>query len=399
MFIEIHLIQNFSPANLNRDDTGTPKDCEFGGVRRARISSQCFKKSIRNFFNSSKHFKPEDLSLRTKRIVEAISIHLKKIAPGKSPEEISKVCEVLLAGCKIKLEDDLSQYLLFLGEREIASLAQIANENFDDLLSVKTSGKDAEGASETKKKTTAKDDKKSKKEAVNSEIVKKVHAVLDGGKAVDLALFGRMIADLPGNNMEAACQVAHAISTHRVAMESDYFTAIDDLKPADNSGAGMLGTVDFNSSCFYRYAVLDVRQLTQNLHNDQNLAAKAAEEFVNGMVHAIPTGKQNSMAAHNLPSAVMVVIRSSGQWSLANAFEKPIRTESARSLLQGSIEELCNYYSQISKAYGKDSIKSAQICVIDKGATSTISSNKDITKVDSINDLLVNLKSLLAKGE
>jgi CRISPR system Cascade subunit CasC len=398
MFVEIHLIQNFSPANLNRDDTNTPKDCEFGGVRRARISSQCFKKSIRNYFNNSKTFQSDDLSLRTKRIAEAVSVQLEKLASGKSPEDIAKVCEILLGGCKIKLEDGMSQYLLFLGEREIASLAEIANKNFDELLSVKTPSKDGENIVETKKKTTAKDDKKSKKEAVNSDIVKQVLAVLDGGKAVDLALFGRMIADLPEKNMEAACQVAHAISTHRVAMESDYFTAIDDLKPADTSGAGMLGTVDFNSSCFYRYAIVDLRQLTKNLHNDQSLAVKAAEEFINGMVHAIPSGKQNSMAAHNLPSAIMIVIRSSGQWSLANAFEKPVRTETSRSLLQGSIEELCSYYSQISNAYGNGHIKSAQICVIDKAATSTIASNKDLTKVNSINELLANFKTLVAKG-
>jgi len=398
MFVEIHLIQNFSPANLNRDDTNTPKDCEFGGVRRARISSQCFKKSIRNYFNNSNTFHPDDLSLRTKRIAEAVSVHLAKLASGKSPEDISKVCEILLAGCKIKLEDGMSQYLLFLGEREIASLAVIANKKFDDLLSAKAPAKDGENIAETKKKATAKDDKKSKKEAVNSEIVKEVLAVLNGGKAVDLALFGRMIADLPEKNMEAACQVAHAISTHRVAMESDYFTAIDDLKPADTSGAGMLGTVDFNSSCFYRYAVVDVSQLTKNLHNDQSLAVKATEEFINGMVHAIPTGKQNSMAAHNLPSAIMIVIRSSGQWSLANAFEKPIRTEASRSLLQGSIEELCSYYSQISNAYGNGYIKSAQICVIDKGAASTISSNKDLTKANSINELLATFKTVVAKG-
>jgi len=398
MFVEIHLIQNFSPANLNRDDTNTPKDCEFGGVRRARISSQCFKKSIRNYFNNPNTFQPDDLSLRTIRIEEAISDQLVKLVSEKSPEDISKVCEALLALCEIKLEDGMSQYLLFLGKREIASLAEIASKNFDKLLPVIASTKDGDKTLETKKKAPAKNEKKQKKDVVNSDIAKQVLAVLNGGKAVDLALFGRMITNLPEKSMEASCQVAHAISTHRVAMESDYFTAIDDLKPADTSGAVMLGTVDFNSSCFYRYAVVDVSQLTKNLHNDQNLAVKATEEFINGMVHAIPTGKQNSMAAHNLPSAVMIVIRSSGQWSLANAFEKPVRTEASRSLLQGSIEELCSYYSQISNAYGNGHIKSAQICVIDKGAASTLAKSKDLTIVNSINELLATFKTIVAKG-
>src|SRR5690606_30773078 len=152
---------------------------------------------------------------------------------------------------------------------------------------------------------------------------------LDGGRAVDLALFGRMLADLPDRNVDAACQVAHAISTHRVSAEFDYYTAVDDLKPDDTSGADMIGTVEFNSACYYRYANIDLRQLVKNLKGeaeevDAELAEAAVRAFLIASRDAIPTGKQNSFAARNAPSFFLAVVRDRGAWSLANAFVAPV---------------------------------------------------------------------------
>src|SRR5262249_33379271 len=156
--------------------------------------------------------------------------------------------------------------------------------------------------------------------AIRAEMLRR----LDGGRAADLALFGRMIANLPERNVEAACQVAHAISTNKMEMEFDFYTAVDDLKPEDTAAAHMLGTVEFHSACFYRYANVDTTQLLTNLGRDADLARGTLQAFLRASVAAIPTGKQNSMAAHNPPSLVLIVVRERGQWNLANAFLKPI---------------------------------------------------------------------------
>src|SRR5690606_16261656 len=136
--------------------------------------------------------------------------------------------------------------------------------------------------------------------------------------------FGRMLADLPEVNQDAACQVAHALSTHRVEREFDYFTAVDDKGGADETGAGMIGQVEFNSATFYRYAVIDAHKLLSNLQQDRDLTLAAVHAFTQAIARAIPTGKQNTFAAHNPPSFIGVTCRHSGPINLANAYEKPI---------------------------------------------------------------------------
>ena len=144
--------------------------------------------------------------------------------------------------------------------------------------------------------------------------------------SVDVALFGRMLAVMPEKNQYAACQVAHAISTHAVEREFDFFTAVDDLKPEDTAGADMMGTVEFNSACFYRYAMVDWAKLGNNLQGDAELSAKGLRAFLEGFVVAEPTGKQNTFAAHNPPEFIMVTVRrNTAPRNLANAFESALR--------------------------------------------------------------------------
>src|SRR5262249_9519011 len=158
-------------------------------------------------------------------------------------------------------------------------------------------------------------------------------------KTPDLALFGRMIADNPDWNVDAACQVAHAISTNRVNVEFDFYTAVDDFRPRDSAGSDMMGTVPFQSSCFYRYASLDVDALRKNLGGTDTaeataLARSTVDAFLRALALAIPTGKQNSMAAQNRPSYLLAVVRKAGTpCSLANAFVKPIHATSERNLV------------------------------------------------------------------
>jgi len=332
LFLEFHLIQNFAPANLNRDDTGAPKDAFFGGQRRARVSSQCFKRAIR--LAAAEHdLVPEaHRGIRTQQLRKLLLERL----PGRDATEAAGKIEVALAAAGLKLKDDgRTEYLLFLGEREVAGFAALVDQHWDALV--------------------AGGDKKSKKDAkagIPPEIVKQAKALLDGGKAVDVALFGRMLADLPAVNQYAACQVAHAISTHRVDREFDYFTAVDDRGDEEQSGAGMIGQVEFNSATLYRYAVLDVHKLLDNLQGDRELTLAAIAAFCEALVRAIPTGKQNSFAAHNAPDFVGVSLRHAAPLNLANAFQKPVAPRHDQSLSELSVAALAREAGKLAKAYG-----------------------------------------------
>lgn len=332
--IEFHLIQNFAPSNLNRDDTGAPKDALFGGHRRARVSSQCFKRAIRLASANSVLIDDDFRGVRTKKLVDVV---VAKLGKGDDETVRSRVIGVLAAaGLNVK-EDGKTEYLLFLGHKEIEGFARIVSEHWEALAQ-------APGSEQKKSKKDA-------KSAANPEVQKLAKALLNGGKAVDVALFGRMLADLPQANQEAACQVAHAISTHRIEREFDYFTAVDDMGDADETGAGMIGQVEFNSATFYRFAALDVRKLLSNLGGDRELALAAVEAFSRAMVLAIPTGKQNTFAAHNLPSFVGVCARSTGPMNLANAFERPVMTRQDRSLTAQSVDALAAHDARLSGLY------------------------------------------------
>ena len=359
MKIELHLLQNFVPSNLNRDDTGSPKDCEFGGVRRGRISSQCLKRAVREAFDEHRLFgdQTEDvLAARTKRLVDEAAKAL--VAGGKGEDESRKVLAFALQSAKLKVvEDNKTQYLLFLPRRTIRRLAEVVLKHWD-ALAVACAAHD-ESAEDGAKKKTKSADKKAAKEAVPKEVAKSIEETLeDSGRTPDLALFGRMIADNPDWNVDAACQVAHAISTNRVSMEFDFYTAVDDFRPSDNQGSDMMGTVAFQSSCFYRYSCVDVDALRKNMGASEEEAVEALvkqtiEAFVRATAYAIPTGKQNSMAAQNRPSYLLAVVRSSGTpQSLANAFVKPVRAHGDKSLVEASVEELERYLDRSLELWG-----------------------------------------------
>lgn len=344
--VEIHVLQNFAPSNLNRDDTGAPKDAFFGGTRRARVSSQCLKRAVREYFSERKNagfFNPEELAVRTKRVYQAIADRLE----GKhdKAETLTKA-EIALSYVKLKgAEGGKTQYVLFLGQREIAGLAEVINEYWDQVGPVDNNP--GEQGKKKSKKATASDAPK--------EVKDRIDAIFNGGKAVDVALFGRMLADMPEKNQNAACQVAHAISTHAVEREFDFYTAVDDLKPEDTAGADMMGTVEFNSACFYRYAVVDWDKFVANLQGDSELAVKGLRAFLEGFVVAEPTGKQNTFAAHNPPEFIAISVRrSSAARNLANAFETAIRSNKGESLTKKSTERLIEKAKTLNAAFGGD---------------------------------------------
>ncbi len=321
MFIELHLIQNFAPANLNRDDTNNPKDCDFGGVRRARISSQCFKRAVRE----DPHFAQTTavpISDRTKLLKREISERL--VAAGLEADQALLRADEFskhYSSKKGKMDEDQTLVLLFLSQAEVEEAAR----------GLKEAGEPAEI------KKFAEDFAKNTKNRPG---------------APDIALFGRMLADRPETNIDAACQVAHAISTHAVNMDMDFFTAVDDLQTKEETGAGMMGLTGFNSSCFYRYASIDFNQLVRNLSDDVPLARKTVEAFLKASMYAVPTGKQNSYAAQNPPSFYMTVIRQDGgAWSMANAFEKPV-SPSQNGLVHASIQALDRYWDKLTGFFG-----------------------------------------------
>lgn len=339
MFIELHILQNFAPSNLNRDDTGNPKDTEFGGVRRARVSSQAIKRSIRlhPVFAKTTDVKP---AVRTRWMTRLLAEAL--VNAGKKEEEAKEVANAFsVQYSKLEEKKGHTSVLLYLSKTEIEKAVKAITDQWKDITK------------------NLKDGKSPEIDALAKELFKDLK---DRTSAPDIALFGRMLAEKPELNIDAACQVAHAISTHRVNMDMDFYTAVDDLTRDDEAGAGMMGVTAFNSACFYRYTRIDWDLLVKNLDGDKELARKTVEGFARAAALAIPSGKQNSFAAQNPPDFMLGVVRKDGQsWSLANAFETPVKPNSEGGLMSASIKKLNDYWGKLNKVYGSDGITSATL--------------------------------------
>ena len=282
LYVDVHVLQTVPPSCINRDDTGSPKTAVYGGVTRARVSSQAWKRAVRRMFREM--LSQEQVGLRTKRAVELVAARLEALGVEKDREKLAaKALEN--AGIKVNKADQ-TDALLFLSPAQAKELARLA------------------GAGET--------DKQLYKNA------------LQEYPSVDMALFGRMVASDPSLNYDAAAQVAHSISTHEVRGEYDYFTAVDDCAPEDNAGAGHLGTVEFYSATLYRYATVNVRELAQHLKDD---APEAVTSFVKAFLLSMPTGKQNTFANRTAPDLAYITLRRDQPVNLAGAFERPVRAD------------------------------------------------------------------------
>lgn len=412
--IEVHLIQTFAPSNLNRDDTGQPKSATFGGFRRARVSSQCGKRAARDWWRERGTVTVGD---RTKRLQQMIGEKLaqdkqftKKVADEEDRKVGIRVFTDAYYATADKKKPDNTNVLIFIGPDEVDVCAQALRETWDDKAEkVTKKGKqvtetvegiasivakvraiEAKSASKKDKPDDAEDAKDSEDAEESNEDagadaadkrpkLKKLTEIEDRIKAAqvsaDIALFGRMLAEQPGRNTDGSCQVAHPISTHKVDMEMDFYTAVDDLNPKEETGAGMMGVVGFNSACYYRYALVDRDQLARNLARkterkdgkwSQELEDKDYQEadtvikaFLAAMVYAIPTGKQNSFAAQNLPSFGLFVRRKGGvPLSLANAFAKPVRpTRDDDDLVGLSVDRLTQHWNALKDVYGEQGVQ------------------------------------------
>ena len=340
MRIEIHMVQNHSPANLNRDDLGAPKSCWFGGVLRSRISSQCLKRSIR----MSPYFNQLRGGLRTRRLAELIdrdrSDEIRQIleACGFKPRKAAKGREDENEEAEAQAAPGESRMLVFTTEKAVEEMKRLVAKNAPDL------------GQERVQKQLAAD-------------FARIIAKHTG--APDMALCGRMLepsADGPAKDVwaehrtrvEAALQAAHAISTHQARFEVDYYVAADD-RPGPDAGAGYVDEAQFASACFYKYFSICWETLKGNLRdsaeNAEPLAAHTVGAFLRAAALTTPTGKQNSFAAHNPPEGILFELRDF-PISYANAFAKPVEAEQG-DLIAQSVAQLAQYVRDIDVGFGR----------------------------------------------
>jgi len=310
--VDIHVLQTVPPSNINRDDTGSPKTAVYGGKLRARVSSQAWKRAIRQMFKD--RFDEHELGVRTKKIIEIVAAEIIDIDAGNASDAEKLATDILTrAGVSLKKaknsENEEAEALFFIGKAQARKLAELAlSENTD--------------------KKTAQE-------------------TLQNGSAVDVALFGRMVASAPELNTDASAQVAHAISVHEIENEYDYFTAVDDMAPADNAGAGMIGTIEYNSSTLYRYATVSASALNGQLGSVE-ATGKSVAEFVRAFILSMPTGKQNTFANATLPAAVLVTLRNDQSVNFAGAFEEAIPAIGA---MKKATNRLASYATGLYETY------------------------------------------------
>lgn len=335
MLIQIHLIQNHAPSNLNRDDLGAPKTCHFGGALRSRISSQCLKRSIR----MSDEFSALLGGIRTRRLSQLLLEELKNL--NCKDVNISKVlrdCGLDQKENKRKKEQgaedvedtetqEKGKMLVYTTREAIREMAKVLAENNKD--------------------TTA--------------MARRIAEIICSHTAVpDMALFGRMLEANAeskawkklNNTVEAALQTAHALSTHTAPKEIDYFVAADDVPGAEDRGAGYVDEALFTSACYYKYFSISWQQLCKNLRDNTCLAAHTVGAFLRAAALVNPSGKQNSFAAHNPPLGILVELRKF-PINYANAFVQPVNADDRLDLVAESIARLARHIEDLDTGYGR----------------------------------------------
>lgn len=325
--IEIHILQSFPVSCLNRDDVGSPKTAVFGGVSRARVSSQSLKRAIREYAQDNlpgARFGGQRTKLIVGPFTEAL---VKHGVEAKSGAAHAKNIADKLATLDAKAEEPRAGTLTFLAPSEIDSIAQQVAEML-------------------------KSDPKSKGYEKKIDKFCKAAGLLDGA---DIALFGRMVASLPSLTLEGAAMFGHALSTHKADNDVDFYSAVDDRKPKDDdAGAGMIGTLEFSSAIYYRYAAVNLDLLADADHLSKLSVAErrqVVDAFIRATLQAVPGARKNSMNASTLPGYVLGIFKSVGQpVQLINAFEEPIRSKSG--LLQQSREALKLHHEELKKTWG-----------------------------------------------
>ncbi|MCS6805129.1 MAG: type I-E CRISPR-associated protein Cas7/Cse4/CasC [Acidobacteriota bacterium] len=379
--IELHILQSFPVSCLNRDDVGAPKSATFGGVTRARISSQCLKRAIRQ---AAAELQPTLYAGRRSRLftekITEVLVERHKLDP-KVAEALAK-CAAHYLGKLDPKDERKVKTLMFLSPDEFNCLADLLKELSEDDRNTlcqaveRISPEELEKAEETdegdaeetiEKETSTKKTKEKEKPLTAKQFTKLVAKVLKTPirktfkessvkglvkDAADIAIFGRMVASDHSLTVEGAGLFSHALSTHKADNDIDFFSAVDDLQPTEEAGAGMTGTLEFTSATYYRYVGLNLDLLKQHL------AALSADEFksvvetfVRASILAVPGARKNSMNAHTLPCYVLGLVKDKGQpLQLVNAFEKPVFSKNG--LMDASITALKEHHEQLKRTWG-----------------------------------------------
>lgn len=323
-FLQLHLLTSYPPSNLNRDDLGRPKTAIMGGTNRLRISSQSLKRAWRTSDVFASHVPQDHMGTRTKEMGRDIFRDLceRGVAESEAKEWAKAIAEKF---GKLKKQDKKDP----LNELEIQQLAHFTPLEIESIHKLVGKMVDtAQGPSEE-----------------DLDLLRKEHT------AVDVALFGRMLAAEPRFNTEAAAQVAHAITVHTSAVEEDFFTAVDDLnRGEDDRGSAHMGETEFGAGVFYVYMCVDCDSLVENLSDHTDLAQQAMAGLVDAAAKVSPTGKQNSFASRAYASYILAEKGPQQPRSLAVSFLKPVTGD---DMLSVAIKQLEETRSRIDSAYGQ----------------------------------------------
>lgn len=343
-FLQLHILTSYPPSNVNRDDLGRPKSVIFGGTQRLRISSQSLKRAWRTAPSFQERLQG-NLGIRTKEIGHYVEQKGKEF--GIAQDNLKKIAQqlvVIFGGDKKEEKKDKDQLktaqLVFIGAHEL--------QEIDKLL-----------------KNSASRGKLPAEEEVQMVLKKS-----PGG--ADVAMFGRMLASAQDYNVEAAVQVAHAITVHKVTLEDDYFTAVDDLQNvvtyegAATSGAAHIDVNQFGAGVFYQYICIDIDRLKKNLNDDLPLAKAAIEGLIEASVTTSPSGKQNSYAHGSYASYVLAEKGTKQPRSLSSSYLAPIQ---GTDILAKAIEQLRNTMKDFNVAYGDNSVASVELVVPERKGT------------------------------
>ncbi|MFI9644387.1 type I-E CRISPR-associated protein Cas7/Cse4/CasC [Micromonospora sp. NPDC051925] len=335
-YVEIHLLQTIPYANLNRDDLGSPKSVRFGYADRTRVSSQCWKRAVRQEVETS----TGDTAKRTRRLPQAIQGRLthrgweSELATYAAAQVMATLATIAgrADGFKVDKETGEAQVLFYLPERAFDELADLCVVQRERLIGLRS------GTVKLKKGEAP----------LPADGVREVM----GRRNDVINLFGRMLAELPGTNVDGAVQVAHAFTTHATDPQVDFFTAVDDLKAdADQTGSGHMNSAEFSTGTFYRYASVNLDDLSNNL-GDPATAVELTTAFLSAFITAMPQAKKNSTAPFTVPDLAYVTVRADRPVSLASAFETPVRAPLDSGYAEPSRQRLADYAGRIHRLLG-----------------------------------------------
>lgn len=350
--LELHILQSFPVTCLNRDDVGAPKSAVFGGVPRARVSSQSWKRAQRSMMHDlcGDHFSANRTRFLVRELEAAFLERMDEPteeADAEANKEKARLLAMAAADAIGTLDDPAKgnvKTLLFFSPNELQGVV-------DEMLAADFGDELADAyASDADKKV-----QKKAYDAVSKKAKKAVKAF--GGKvkdAADISVFGRMVADDHSLMVEGAAMFSHALSTHKVSNEIDFFSAVDDSSAIGDEGAGHIGTLEFNSACYYCYIALNLDLLKDGdhlAHFSDDEFKQVVETFIRASVLAVPGARKNSMMGFNPPEYVLGTIREGQPVSLVNAFEEPVKAK-GKGYLQDSIAKLEDKFQWMESTYG-----------------------------------------------